>query len=378
MNTFINRQRNILDFAIASLFRRGVKNFALLILYTLIVALVASLLFFVHSLKREAALLLKDAPDIVVQQLIAGRHDLIRKDAVNRIADIRGVAEVTPRQWGYYFDPVFGANYTIMADQALAAKTGYVVIGQGVARSQRITEGDLFSLRDAKNAPLLLTVQKVLTYESELLSSDLILISPSDFRLLFDYPENQATDLAVTVANPRETITIAGKIAGMLPNSRPILKSEILRTYESVFDWRGGMMVVMLSVAILSFAIFAWDKATGLSAEEKRETGILKSIGWETADILLLKFWEGSAVSLSAFLLGIAAAYIHVFFLSAPLFAPALKGWSVLYPTFRLTPHIDLYQLSTLFLLTVMPYTAATILPSWLTATTDADSAMRS
>ena len=50
----------------------------------------------------------------------------------------------------------------------------------------------------------------------------------------------------------------------------------------------------------------------------------------------------------------------------------------MLYPAFRLKPHIDLYQLSTLFFLTVMPYTAATILPSWLTATTDADSAMRS
>jgi ABC-type lipoprotein release transport system permease subunit len=206
----------------------------------------------------------------------------------------------------------------------------------------------------------------------------MILMAPSDFSDLFGFPHDAATDLAVTVANPRETVTIAGKIAEMVPNSRPILKSEILRTYDSIFDWRGGLMVTILMVSILSFVIFAWDKAAGLSAEEKRETGILKSIGWETSDILLLKFWEGSAVSLSAFLLGIAAAYIHVFFFSAPLFAPVLKGWSVLYPAFRLKPHIDLYQLSTLFFLTVMPYTAATILPSWLTATTDADSAMRS
>ena len=71
-------------------------------------------------------------------------------------------------------------------------------------------------------------------------------------------------------------------------------------------------------------------------------------------------------------------AYVHVFFLSAPLFAPALKGWAVLYPEFRLKPFIDLYQISTLFFLTILPYTAATILPSWLAATADADSAMRS
>jgi ABC-type lipoprotein release transport system permease subunit len=378
MSHFMNRQRNILDFAISSLLRRKLKNISLLMLYTLIVSLVASLIFFVQSLKQEAALLLKDAPDIVVQQLMAGRHDLIKIDTMERIAAIRGVTEVAPRQWGYYFDPVFGANYTVMVDPALGDAPGNAVIGQGVAKNQRITEGDIFTLRNAQNAPLLLTVQKVLPYESELLASDMILMAPRDFTLLFGFPEDAATDLAVTVANPRETITIAGKIAEMIPHSRPILKSEILRTYESIFDWRGGMMVAILLISILSFVIFAWDKAAGLSAEEKRETGILKSIGWETSDILLLKFWEGSAVSLSAFLLGIAAAYIHVFFFSAPLFAQVLKGWSVLYPAFRLKPHIDFYQLSTLFFLTVMPYTAATILPSWLTATTDADSAMRS
>ncbi len=378
MSHFINRQRNILDFAISSLLRRKLKNISLLMLYTLIVALVASLIFFVQSLKREAALLLKDAPDIVVQQLMAGRHDLIKTDNIERIAAIRGVTAVVPRQWGYYFDPVFGANYTVMVDPALANEPGVAIIGQGIARNQRISEGDIFTLRDPQSLPLLLTVNKVLPYESELLASDMILISSPDFTELFGAPADAATDLAVTVANPREMITIAGKIAELVPNSRPILKSEILRTYDSIFDWRGGMMVTILFISILSFVIFAWDKAAGLSAEEKRETGILKSIGWETADILLLKFWEGSAVSLSAFLLGIAIAYIHVFFFSAPLFAPVLKGWSVLYPAFRLKPHIDLYQLSTLFFLTVMPYTAATILPSWLTATTDADSAMRS
>lgn len=378
MNQFVNRQRNILDFAIASLLRRRLKNLSLLLLYSLIVALTASLIFFVQSLKREASLLLKDAPDIVVQQLMAGRHDLIRTDNIQRIAAIRGVAEVVPRQWGYYFDPVFGANYTVMADQSLADQPGGAVIGQGVAKNQRINEGDIFTLRATANVPLLLTVNKILPYESELLAADMILIPPAEFALLFGFPKGSATDLAVTVANPREMVTIAGKIAEAIPNSRPILKSEIMRTYDSIFDWRGGMMVSILFISILSFVIFAWDKAAGLSAEERRETGILKSIGWETADILLLKFWEGSAVSLTAFLLGITAAYIHIFFFSAPVFAPALKGWSVLYPAFRLKPHIDLYQLSTLFFLTVMPYTAATILPSWLAATTDADSAMRS
>jgi ABC-type lipoprotein release transport system permease subunit len=151
-----------------------------------------------------------------------------------------------------------------------------------------------------------------------------------------------------------------------------------LRSYDAIFDWRGGMIIVVLFVALLSFLIFAWDKATGLSAEERKEIGILKSIGWETADVLLLKTCEAVVVSLIAYLAGVSLAYLHVFFFSASLFEPALKGWSVLYPKFALAPVIDPYLLCVLFFLTVAPYMVATIVPSWLAATVDPDAAMRS
>jgi ABC-type lipoprotein release transport system permease subunit len=54
-----------------------------------------------------------------------------------------------------------------------------------------------------------------------------------------------------------------------------------------------------------------------------------------------------------------------------------LKGWAILYPQFKLTPFIDASQLSALFFLTVVPYTVATIIPSWRAATVDPDSVMR-
>jgi ABC-type lipoprotein release transport system permease subunit len=137
-------------------------------------------------------------------------------------------------------------------------------------------------------------------------------------------------------------------------------------------------MIAILAGAVLAFLIFAWDKATGLSGEERREIGILKAIGWETGDVLLMKFWEGLSVSLASFLLGLILAYIHVFFTSAALIQPALKGWSVIYPDFRLTPFISLSQMAVLFFFTVIPYTVATIVPSWRAATIDPDTVMRS
>ena len=70
-------------------------------------------------------------------------------------------------------------------------------------------------------------------------------------------------------------------------------------------------------------------------------------------------------------------AYGHVFFMSFALFEPVLKGWAVLYPKFKLIPFINPYQIVTLFFLTVVPYTVATIIPSWKAATIDPDVVMR-
>ena len=190
-------------------------------------------------------------------------------------------------------------------------------------------------------------------------------------------PGDYATDLTLQVKNPRELSTIALKIAEILPDTRIILRDEILRTYDAVFNWRGGMMIVILLGALLAFIIFAWDKASGLSQEERKEIGILKAIGWETSDVILMKFWEGMVVSLSSFLCGSPVGLRPCLFYIVRPFEPALKGWAVLYPQFKLIPFIDASQLAALFFLTVVPYTVATIIPSWRAATVDPDSVMR-
>lgn len=370
--------RNILDFTLSSLLRRKGKNITLIVVYTLVIFLLASVMFFTHSIRREASLVLQGAPEIVVQKLIAGRQDLIPINYIEKIQDIKGVRSTRGRLWGYYFDAAIGANYTLMVPGEGQLSPGAVEIGEGVSKSRQVFEGDLLTLRAYDGQPMFYQVERILSSESALVSSDLILMEERDFRNLFQFPEGQVTDLTLQVRNLRETTTIARKITEILPGTRPIIKDEILRTYDSVFDWRGGILIVILFVAVLCFVIFAWDKASGLSAEERKEIGILKAIGWETSDVILMKFWEGVVISLSSFLLGTVLAYLYVFFTSAVLFEPVLKGWSVLYPDFKLTPFLDAYQLATLFFLTVLPYTMATIVPSWRAATVDPDSVMRS
>lgn len=378
MTKWFERQRNIIDFTLSSLGRRKSKNIALVLVYAFLVFLLASVMFFTHALRKEASLVLQGAPEIIVQRMSAGRHDMVPNRYTDAIRSIRGVTNVRGRLWGYYFDPFSGANYTLMVPGAFAHGPGDIVIGQGIARTRLISPGDVLPFQRYDGSPAILTVREVLPAESELVSSDLIMLSEEEFRRFFNIAPGLYTDIVLTVRNAREVATVAGKVQKLLPDTRPIMKSEVLRTYDTIFDWRSGLIVVILSAAVLAFIIFAWDKASGLSAEEKKEIGILKAIGWETGDILMMKFWEGAVVSLTAFLAGILLAYLHVFFTPVVLFEPVLKGWSTLYPSFRLVPFINPYQVATLFFLTVVPYTVATIVPSWRAATIDPDSVMRS
>ncbi len=378
MTSWIEKQRSILDYTLSSLIRRKGKNISLFIVYTLVVFILASAMFFTEAMKREASLILKGAPEMVVQRLLMGRYDPIPLDYLQKIRGIRGVISADARLWGYYYDPAVGANYTVMAPRNQSIAQGKIIIGKGIARVRMINKGDILSFHAYDGQVRSFTIDGELPAASELVSADLILITEAGFRDLFGFPASHATDIVVSVRNPQELLTIARKISEQLPDTRPIIRDEIVRTYDSVFDWRGGMVIVLIMMALLAFVIFAWEKASGLSAEEKREIGILKAIGWETSDVIAVKTYEGSVVSFFSFAFGILLAYGHVFFSSAFLFAPALKGWSVLYPDFRITPFIDPHQVGILFFLTVVPYTVATIVPSWRAAIVDPDSVMRS
>lgn len=382
------RRLRILEYALASLLRRPGKTVAILVVYTLLIVVLATVLLLTHALKTEAVHLLADGPELVVQRTMAGRHELVPVAAAQKVAAIPGVGAVTPRVWGYYYDSLTGANYTLLGVDATDASLelvagrlpqtdGECAVGAGVAAVRRVGVNDDLILIDAGNIGTIFTITGVFRAESRLLTEDLLVMPTAPLRRFFGMPAHLATDLAVSVRNPSEIDTVANKVKRLLPDSRPITRKELLRTYQAVFDWRSGMLLALFASALLAFCIMAWDKATGLSAGERREIGILKAVGWDTADVLLLKTWEGLAVSLLAFLLGFTLAFSLVFWWGAPLLGGVLRGWSVLFPELRPTPYIDLYQVATLAFLTIVPYVASTVIPAWRAAITDPDEVIR-
>ena len=138
MERWIERQKNILDFTLSSLFRRKWKNAALALVYVFLVFLLASVIFFTHALKQEAGIILQNSPEMIVQRSIAGRQTPVPLSYIDKLKNITGVSAVKKRLWGYYYDPTAGANYTVMAPEEVQLESRSIIIGEGVSRTRRV------------------------------------------------------------------------------------------------------------------------------------------------------------------------------------------------------------------------------------------------
>lgn len=391
----LEKQLNILEYALSSLWRRRLKSLSVLLVFGAVIFLLASFQMVTQALSDKAKQVLAHTPEITLQKMSAGRQESIPLAYGDTLAGIFGIRRVVPRIWGYYFDEVRLANYTVMGveveemeegnrlDTALAKGTmpgadeqGGAVIGTSITNALDLAGRDTFSLFRPDLSLKPFEVSGEFSRDTDILTNDLIVMNLADARDLFGIPAGLVTDLCVYVANPKEIDTIAKKISEALPSVRVLTRPQIQKTYQVVFGWRSGFGSICLLSALAAFIILAWDKASGLSPEERREIAILKVLGWETSDILAIRFWESVIVSGLACIVGMTAAYIHVVYFSAALFRPVLMGWSVLRPELHLLPRLAAGDILLIFAFTVIPYLAATVIPAWRSATVPADSAL--
>ena len=383
----------LIEYAINSLLRQKYKSFFITAVLTTLVFLLTSVFFITNSIKYELQSTVDALPEIVVQKMKAGRHYDIDVESVDDILEITGVNSAVARVWGYYYFQNAGVNFSIvgideyeeqyknsLADVAksLDFTSSSMIVGAGVKKS--MSENyykEYFNFIKPDGSLKKVTIDGVFNGDTELESNDMIVMSKDSVREIFDMSAQKATDIVVKVSNVDEIQTVASKIKLLYPDSRVITKDDLKISYQNIFDYKSGVFLALFIVSLFTFFIIIYDKASGLSSEEKREIGILKAIGWRVDDVLKEKFYEGFIISFFAYLLGLFLSFGFVYILKAPLLQNIFTGYSELKTSFNLPFVFDFQTLALVFFLSVPIYIAATIIPSWKSATLEADEVMR-
>jgi ABC-type lipoprotein release transport system permease subunit len=385
---------SLLGYALAALGRRKARSLALGGGLAFAVALVAAVVFLTESLRAEAERAHAAHPDIVVQQLVGGRPTTISASEAHSLEDIPSVRAVTPRVWGYVFLPSLQGNVTIVGTPrgASAISVANGVLGEGrdlapgahemVAGAQLATflgmlPGDELGLPTA--TPQAHALKLVGTFRSslDLWTADVILCDEADARELLGIPPGEATDLAVSLANEQEARVVASTVVERLPGARVLERDLLTRVYHLAYGRRAGLVLGASIPAILALLVLAWDRASGVGPDERKEIAILKAVGWSTSEVLWAKLLEAVLVGAAATALGLLLGYAWIFWLGAPGLRPALVGWSVLYPRSALTPAVDFAQLLGITLAILGPFVLLSIVPAWRAATADPLETMR-
>ena len=387
----------LVEFAINALLRAKSKNSFILVVFTLLTSLLTAVFLITGSIKHELQSTVDALPQITVQKIKAGRHYDIDTSVADEIINIAGVSEAIPRVWGYYYFENAGVNFSIVGidqyeqqyknslskvvekyDFDTPNSEAQMVVGQGVKKiMQKNYYHDYFNFIKPDGTFKKVTLAGVFDGDTQLESNDMILTSKANVREIFDIPQNKATDIVVKVPNPKEVSTVAAKIKMMYPDTRVITSNDLQVSYQNIFDYKSGVFLALFTITLFTFFMIIYDKASGLSSEEKREIGILKAIGWRVDDVLKEKFYEAFIVSFLAYTVGVILAFGFVYLFQAPLLREIFVGYSQLKTSFELPFIFNFQTLFLVFFLSVPIYIAATIIPSWRAATLEVDEVIR-
>jgi ABC-type lipoprotein release transport system permease subunit len=383
----------LIEFALNALLRQKAKNSFIVIIFTLLVFLLTSVFFITNALKYELNTTLDSLPEIVIQNNQAGRDINIESSRVDDILSIEGVSDAVARVWGYYYFKKADVYLTLVGidsfekqykdtlekfTQTNELNDSTLYLGSGVKELfKRYYFENYFNFIKANGELKKVAIAGVFNSDLSLEANDIVLLTKETFRDIFDMDESLATDIVVKVSNPLEITKIVSKLKLMFPTAKVLSRKDMSVSYEKLFNYKSGIFLALFIISLFTFFIIIYDKANGLTSEEKREVGILKALGWSVDDLLKEKFYEASVLSLFSYILGVTLSFAYVYILKAPLLKDIFIGYSNLKPSFSLAFVVDIQTLFLVFLLSVPIYIASVIVPSWRVATLDADEVIR-
>ena len=385
------------NFLFLLLFTHKSKHLAIFFISILIVFLSSSILFISNTLKKEIFTTLENQSDFVIQKINSGKSQYTPISWIEDFKEISGVKNIQQRVYGQYYFMPENVYFTIVGIDLFEEgssknikellkvlniseflQSDSMIIGNGIKKlfdKYRYTDSYDFKLfnNDLKE----IKIFKDLPQKANLVANDLIIMDINLAKEILNIKEDEATDIVLNVPNNLERANVKDQLILKHSNTRILQKENLKKEYENMFNYKGGIFLILFIVVILTFTLILYQRYSMISLGDKKEIGILKAVGWSIKDILKLKIMENFIVAFMAFIIGIILSYIFVFILNAPILKNVFIGSQNLQNDFIFNANIQIDSLITLFLFFMIPFLSAVLITNKKVAIIDSTQSMK-
>ncbi len=378
------------------LFKQKSKHIGAVLISVIIIFLLSSVLFISSSLQYSLMDTLKGEADFSVTRVQAGKAVNTPVEWMEKIMEINGISGLTSRVYGrYFFAPretsflVLGVDFfdeqnsrqmqmlTEGMDLKRFLSEESMLVGEGVKKFlEKHYYQSYFTFKTPQGRFKKVKIVQMLPSQANLVANDIIIMPIDLAREIFGISEDEVTDITFNVPNDAEWDNIVAKLHLLFYDVRVVEKREIKKAYENLYNYKGGLFLILYLVTIVTFILILYQRYSMVYSTERKEIGILRAVGWSIRDILKLKFYENLIIVLVSFLLGVVLAYLYVFVWDAPLLSQIFLGGANLSNHVVFVPVVRFGLLGSIFLFYAVPFLAAVLIPAWKIAVTPPKEAM--
>jgi ABC-type lipoprotein release transport system permease subunit len=296
--------------------------------------------------------------------------------AVKAARTVIGVVHAQPRIWGLASGPngrltVIGLDSHMVTDLLGIGSLPPILPGQAI-----VGPGTKY---DPAQAMITLTAVTGSNFEIiatlpdtvGLFAHDLVLLTAADARNVLGIPNGHASDLAISVFHDAEVQSMLGELAAAFPwPVRLTTRQESLGAYLDGYNRHSTISLLMSLPTILAMALLI---AVGVRKAMGSQTkiGILKAVGWTTADIVRWQLWQSVLIALPSAIFGMLIAATLVYWPGAAWIGKVIFGWPSSAPKLYLESTGAFVTLITVAGCVLVPVIVAALIPMLKAATTD-------
>jgi len=376
---------NKLNFLLILLLAYKKKHLGIFVISSLLIALVASVVFLSSSIKRDVFSTLENQADFTIQRYEAGKALNAPQAWVDEFLQINGVSSAQGRVYGtHYYEPaethfmIVGVDfYDSQVVQTLKSLIEGIDVDDFLSRPNMIVGSGVKKFFDEYHyfdnyvfRPPDRSKEKIYIYDkfnddSDVVSNDMIIMDVNDARKILGLEEGYVTDVILNVPNLQERETVYVKLRIAHFNARIIQKKDIKKEYELLFNYKGGVFLVLYVITLATFLLILYQRHSMIQSVDSKEVAILRTVGWKINEIIWFKLSENLIVALASYLVGIFLAYCFVYVLDAPLLKRVFLGYSNLPNEASFSPNVSSSDLALIFLIFVIPFLLAILIPLW-------------